>query len=252
MGYLDGSLKHAHADTCDTLHPRLSFSLVCVPEPEARPKIGIVTLMRPFHGNHSPARGGPQHRRRRLREIHRHEIFRVIRKRKNPRTRPRVTAADIPWDPGTWSPDSMGAPGGPKSGGPKGASDLTPRQHYPWEPQGVSDQGAPGGSRSEGPRGPQIRAPRRAPDQGRVQKNLAASNVSQFHLARASIPCIVQGLHCSRPRWVQNQHQCGVKQEWSSYCVLNMTSHPSLKTLYGRNARQDLRFEAGIRSTSSM
>ena len=165
MGYLDGSLKHAHADTCDTLHPRLSFSLVCVPEPEARPKIGIVTLMRPFHGNHSPARGGPQHRRRRLREIHRHEIFRVIRKRKNPRTRPRVTAADIPWDPGTWSPDSMGAPGGPKSGGSRGPQiqRLVSTTHgSPWAlqirgPQGVPDQRAPGGPRSERPRGPQIR-----------------------------------------------------------------------------------------------
>ena len=169
-----------------------------------------------------------------------------------------------------------GGPRGPQIRRLQGASDPTPRQHYPWEPLGASDQGAPGGSRSEGPRGPQIRAPRRAPDQGRVQKNLAASNVSQRSItlmireiihaivhpreavithsknARASIPCIVQGLHCSRPRWVQNQHQCGVKQEWSSYCVLNMTSHPSLKTLYGRNARQDLRFEAGIRSTSSM
>ena len=69
---------------------------------------------------------------------------RVIRKRKNPRTRPRVTAADIPRDPGTLSPDSMGAPGGPKSGGPKGASDLTPRQ------------GAPGSTRSGGPGGPQV------------------------------------------------------------------------------------------------
>ena len=129
MGYLDGSLKHAHADTCDTLHPRLSFSLVCVPEPEARPKIGIVTLMRPFHGNHSPARGGPQHRRRRLREIHRHEIFRVIRKRKNPRTRPRVTAADMPLGARYLEPRPHGSPRECQIRRPQGAPDLRHRQH---------------------------------------------------------------------------------------------------------------------------
>ena len=80
--------------------------------------------------DHSPASGGPQHRRRRLREIHRHEIFRVIiRKRKKPRTRPRVTAADMPLGARYLEPRPHGSPRECQIRRPQGAPDLRHRQH---------------------------------------------------------------------------------------------------------------------------